>query len=107
MDLDEVDDEFLPHPDDGEFITRGEYRRMSALVVRRLQRIEGLCFEDEKDEQGTVVRPSLDTFIKTGTRHIQTLCDYARAAKRVGALLTAGGATIAAVDQVLRVLGLL
>lgn len=103
----ELEDEFLPHPDDDEFVTRGEYRRMTAVLVRRLQRIEALCFDDELDAEGSLVRPSLSTFIEVAARHIKTLCDYASACRRIGALLAAGGAAIATLDQVLRILGLL
>lgn len=67
-----ADDPRLAQPGDEEAVTRGEYRRLTNVVLTRLERIENLCFNDEP------TRPSLETLLAKADRHIDVICTWGR-----------------------------
>lgn len=102
---DQLDDllDLTPQPGDEEFITRGEHRRLIAVMVHRFSRIESFLFDDEKDARGSVVTPSLKTVTSAVHNHIRVLCSWARFFKWVGiGLATFGGAFFGAAEAVAR-----
>lgn len=110
MDLAGDQDELveLEHqPDDGEMLTRGEHRRTINLFVRRISRVERLCFEDKLDAAGAIERPSLDTIIRTIYRHVRVLRSWWGLGMRAVAVVGTLAGSFAAADAALKILGVL
>lgn len=85
-------------PDDDQFITRGEFRRLIQIFEPRLSKIERFCFEDEYDGD-RLVRPSLASFLEKADTHIKVMCDYARAIKWLMIGITALGGLVLMLQQ--------
>ena len=97
-------DDFVPQAGDDEPITRGEYRRMIHVLIPRIESLEKLAFEDETDDNGRIIRPSLRSLISKVDRHIDVMCDWARWAKRVILLVPGAAAALVAFKAIMEML---
>lgn len=63
-----------PQPDDEVYATRGDLRRMLNSIWPNIERQTELLFEDKRDENGKVIRPSLERYIEEANKQREYLC---------------------------------